>query len=181
VTAAAARETFAWIPGGDAGTFATLERMAQLVRGEYASDAVRSLAIDVTPHHAPLGFTFCPGQRLTTLRQWLAGRLHFTEDPRGVEALHTPKRLIEMLERTGELAVDCDDVAIFAAALAASLGYPVRFVAVALDFSDAFVHVWAEAALPSRPGYVIEFDITRPFQAMPVGSFRRTLLYPVVL
>lgn len=165
-----------WIPDGDAGTLATLAHMRDLVRAQYAEWPVRDRAM-LAIRDAGTD----PLAQLLAIRAWLASVLRFTNDPRNTEALHTPVRLLELIDRYGALAADCDDVAILGAALAASIGFPVRFVAVALDKDGPYEHVWAEAASPTGIGEVVEFDVTRPWQQLPDGLVKRPLLYPVIL
>lgn len=71
------------------------------------------------------------------------------------EMLISPGRLLDMIEK-GSAYADCDDVAMLAAALLASIGIQTRFKAVMRDFRGGhFRHVFTEYKLgehePWRP------------------------------
>lgn len=163
-------ETWYSIPGGDAGTDATVQHMARLARTQASDPWVLVLAANFVNDSRPLD----------ALREWLDSVLVFTEDPPEVEALYTPRRMLEQVEYTGTLRVDCDDVATLGATLALAMGYPARFVVVALgdplDASAPYSHVWVEARGGS--GWV-ELDVTRPFQRVPVERITRVKMFDV--
>ena len=169
-----------WIPWGDAGTDATLAMMASAVRAEYWSGPVRELATDIVADARAVG-----DEQLWAIRAFLARIVQFTADPRDKEGVYSPVALVTMYRRTDRLTVDCDDVAVLGVALAASIGFAVRFLAVGLTPEGPFRHVWGEAQglAPDSSGIepVVEFDVTRPWLRLPVEALHRPLLYPVIL
>jgi transglutaminase-like putative cysteine protease len=64
-------------------------------------------------------------------------------------------------------------VAVLAGALAKSIGFPVRLMAVALDGRPVFGHVWAEAR--NRQGQWVDFDVTRSAQGLERARITRVL------
>lgn len=139
-----------WIPGGDAGTLATLVQMRALARDGVRDPLVRAVAARFAGYE--------PAVQVATLRSWLAMRWHFAPDPRAHETLVPPGAQLRVEAQTGRLAGDCDDGAILAASLLLALGIPARFVV--LGFGPGvppFQHVFTEAHTPS--GWQ-ELDVT---------------------
>jgi transglutaminase-like putative cysteine protease len=163
------------IPSGVAGTRATLRQMAALVRrgsGEWATrEAVSSILRSVPAKDTRA--------QAMAIRGWCQSRIQFLADPYGQETLFGVDLMLAMIARDGKVLVDCDDAAILSGALAASAGMPVRFVAITLlENPNEFVHVWAEC-MPLGTGAWIEFDVTRPFQHIPVERIGKMLIHPV--
>lgn len=150
-----------FIPSGDAGTYATLAIMRRLAKQGALHPLVRQTAIDIT-----FGMGTNPTAQARTIREWLSQSILFQRDPYGVEALHAPDAILRSVLTRGTASLDCDDVAVLAAALGLSLGLAARYVAVGFNSPNApFRHVWAELADPRRPAW-IECDITRPAQGL---------------
>lgn len=175
-TLGAVRATLGAIPTGDAGTRTTLIRMRQLARAGRWHPRVRTLAMQIVR-----GLGGRDGvMQAAALRDWLERNVEFLRDPDGIEALHTPEAMLRLLLTYGPpLAIDCDDAAILAAALAGSIGLRSRFVAVGfLSPAAPFRHVWAEVAPPSSSQWM-EMDVTRAAQALPIQRVSRVLVMPV--
>lgn len=146
------------IPDGDAGTFATIEHMRALVNDRCAHWRIRDLALRI------IGRADAPGEQAARIRAWLRTRVRFVPDPDTTELLHDPVLLAEWIDRDGSVGVDCDDVAMLAAALGKSIGLAARFVVVAFFASDApYSHIWAE--LFDGSGWR-EMDTTRKVQGI---------------
>ena len=110
---------FHGIPEGPAGTQATLQRMAKLVREYRQHPTLRQLAVELTTQLSNRDYV----GELFALRQFVAQYIRYVPDIRETETLHTPLRTIQ--NRGG----DCDDQAILVATLAETLNKPTRFVA----------------------------------------------------
>lgn len=168
------RVTSIALPGGDAGTIATLRHMKRLARQGAIHPLVRQTAINIT-----YGMGTQPLAQAKTLRAWLEQSILFQRDPYQIEALHAPDAVLRAILTRGTASLDCDDVAILAAALGITLGLRARFVAVGFGGSrDSFRHVWADLADPRRPGWV-DCDITRPAQGLSGVAISRTLTMEV--
>lgn len=167
------------IPGGDLGVLVTLGTMRGYARrGMYQPD-VRQLALDIT--------TGLPGRdsrsQIFAIRNWLDTFVWFTRDPTSAELLYTPERMVKLLRdprRGGILRIDCDDVAILAAAIGGSVGLRSRFVVVGfLSPSAPFRHVWTELAAPEGAGGWLDMDVTRGAQAINPANISRRMIVQV--
>jgi hypothetical protein len=97
------------------------------------------------------------------IRAFVAGRLRFLRDPRGVEVLTPPAVHLAMIRDRGFVQGDCDDAATLAGALCHSIGLPVILKAVAFYAPNAaFSHVYAIARTydKGKPAPV-ELDTTK--------------------
>jgi hypothetical protein len=166
------------IPNGDAGTRATVRWMKRLASEGRLSPIVRDYALRIARG--------IPGRDGTSqalaIRRWLASNIEFRRDPYGAELLYTPARLLRILTKQGPpLYIDCDDVAILAAALGGAVGLRSRFQVVGfLSPSAPYRHVWADLSSPSRGARWVDMDVTR--QAQPTaaqGAISRRWLVPV--
>lgn len=165
-----------FIPDGDAGTIATVRRMARLVITGATDPLVRDTASTVVAGVSGRE----PVQQAQAIRRWLASHFQFLRDPHGAELLHSPRLLLTWVGQRGKVQADCDDAAILGAALARAIGLKVRFVVVGfLAPSAPFRHVWAEASASSGPhaGEWVEFDVTRQAQAIPWDKISRTRFF----
>jgi hypothetical protein len=163
------------IAAGDAGTRQTLSEMAALIRAGSLTPAVRDVAVTVAGEQPD------PVRQLAALRYWLAAKWQFIRDPSSGELLHDTAWLLRDLRERGVIAGDCDDAAILGGALAASIGFRVALVVIALRGSgtDEYSHVWASASPPEPCTMAdgrqlwIELDITRPMQRIPLDRVAR--------
>ena len=111
------------------------------------------------------------------IRSFLESHTEFLRDPDGVEMLHGPVWQLQQIHNSGLVSVDCDDVAMLAAALGKAVGLQARFVVVAFGNSRApYQHVWTELG---RGNVWVDMDVTRPAQGLPFGMISRTLTQSV--
>lgn len=150
------------IPDGDAGTFATLDAMRGLARQASIDPTVRATTAALV-RDVP----FDRGNTHAVLiRRWIEARVYFLADPTYAEALHDPVWQIKQILTRGTVGVDCDDVAMLAAAMGLSVGLKARFAVVGFTSPNApFQHVWTELAAIQSPRWAI-VDPTRPMQAL---------------
>lgn len=147
------------LPGGDAGTRATLAHLAAVARGASwhpeLRDAARAIFRD------DLGRRGLGPAAPLALREWIARVQVYLPDPLAAEYISNPVALLAQLEEGGgRIAGDCDDVAGLVAALALAAGLRARFLAVQFDGQAGFRHVWAAVAFPGGPW--VDCDPTRP-------------------
>lgn len=82
-------------------------------------------------------------RRIEEANSWL--RRFFVYRGEIEEVIRTPEFMLNDLEKIGRLEGDCDDISTFSAAVFASLGYPVRLVAIRYTPGQlAFEHVFTE-------------------------------------
>lgn len=160
-----------WIPTGDAGIRATIEKMAGFANAAQADPLTVETAHRIV-RTCRARDTRCNGLRI---RAWLAGNFRFVPDSVDVETFRTPEYLLHQLAEWGYMTGDCDCAATLGAALGKAIGMPARFVVLGFpSMSDAYGHVYAE--LETDSGWV-DLDVTKP--RGPVESASRTLLYDV--
>jgi hypothetical protein len=157
------------LPSSDLGTFWTLAQMRGMVIREFLNPIVRLTAAQIV--------TGTGGQdaleQAYLIREFLSAHTEFLRDPDGVEMLHGPVWQLQQIQNTGIVSVDCDDVAMLAAALGKSIGLRARFVVVAFGSAHApYQHVWAELGRGNR---WVDMDVTRPAQGLSFASISRTL------
>lgn len=148
-----------WIPRGDLGIEWTVRRMRQLVASSLGSPLLATTAAHIVRRSRS------PAEAADRIRGFLEEAVRFEHDPRGVELLKPPDMMLEELEQRGEAVGDCDDVAVFGAALGRAIGLPARFVLLAFTHGAPFEHVYTE--LQTEEGWR-ELDTTRPHQ-LPSG------------
>lgn len=161
------RSALSVIPSGDAGTYAVLAKMRSIARSAISNPLTRHTAASITDG------IVSPRLQIIAIRQWIEDHVLFQRDPVGVETLHTPEVMLRAVLTRGYAAVDCDDVAILAAALGLAVGLRARFVVVGFHSPSApFRHVWTDLS-PARSAQWIDLDTTRPDQALAVAAISR--------
>jgi transglutaminase-like putative cysteine protease len=126
------------LPDGDAGTRATLQVMASLVRQYRKNIAVRSLALDIVesvPGHKNFG------GEAAALCNWVRSNIRYVRDINEVETVQTPLKTLDIGQG------DCDDQASLLASLLEAVGFPTRFMAIKTAAFGPFIHVLAQAKI----------------------------------
>lgn len=145
------------IAGGDVGSMQTLGFMRTLVNKSLVDPHVVAAAKDAVAD-CPQGDHEC---NALAVERWLAEHFHFVRDPRGVELLHEPTYMVQVVARRGLFAGDCDDAAVLGAALGKSVGLRARFRAIGFRRSGPLAHVIADVRTPR--GW-LPLDVTKPAQ-----------------
>jgi transglutaminase-like putative cysteine protease len=156
------------LPGSDFGTRITLWQMRAMVYREFMNPMVRLTATEIAAGTDG-------AEQAHAIRDYLEHRTEFVRDPDGVEMLHGPVWQLQQIRQNGVVRVDCDDVAMLAAALGKAVGLRARFVVVGFDNPRApYRHVWAELSPRNLPAWV-DMDVTRPAQGLPFNRIARVL------
>ncbi len=164
------------LPPSDLGTYLTLGAMRAMVNREFLLPVVRLTASDVV---AGIGGRDGVAQSYA-IREWVEMHSEFLRDPDRVEMLHGPAWQVGRILTTGQVALDCDDIAMLTAALGKAVGLRARFVVVGFDDPRApFRHVWAELSQRTPPMEWVEMDLTRPAQGIAVNRIRRAFAIDV--
>ncbi len=125
------------LPNGSAGTFATLEAMAQCVRGEIPPDF--SGADDPWVKETARQVAFGSSDSIQAIFDYVTNWIEYTPHP-------IDKQIVQDCQRTIEIGSgDCVSLSVCAATLLASLGYQVRFVAQYPSEDTGYSHVYCEA------------------------------------
>jgi transglutaminase-like putative cysteine protease len=141
------------IPGGLAGTKATLKIMVNIARRFLkpppgTAQAQSLVIVRTTAQQLVQGCGekdyWCEA---STLQVFVRDRIRYVRDMRSAETIQFPDKTLQL--KSG----DCDDKAMLFNALAGSIGFPTRFAAIGVR-GEPFSHVMAQADLPAAGGYV---------------------------
>ena len=160
------------IAGGDFGSRQTLGKMRGLVNRALTDPTVITTAKDVVAYVPPGDFE---GQAMA-IGSWLAEHFQFVRDPLGVELLHEPRYMLQVIDRRAFFSGDCDDAAVLGAALAKAVGLRARFRAIGFRRGGLLSHVIADVWTPR--GWV-QYDVTRPAQFTRLPRVARSLIVEV--
>lgn len=130
----------------------TLDLMAKLVRGFRKNPVIREIATSLVQHLPAKAFY----SEVEELFEFVQSSIRYVQDINSVETLHTPLAVLTV--RHG----DCDDMSTLLSALAQSIGFQTRFVAIGFE-PDCFEHVYTEIMLPDT-GEWIAADPTEPYE-----------------
>ncbi len=151
----------AGLPGGRAGTIATLKHMREFVRASLRNPAqiVRHTALSILVERQipPRKWNL----ELNALMQFVQDRIRYVKDPVGLELVQAPERTLEIKQG------DCDDKSTLLAALLMATGHPARFTVVGFK-GGPFSHVLVEAKTGKR-WVPMETIISKPFGWFPPG------------
>lgn len=81
---------------------------------------------------------------------WVRSRVRYTPDPRNVELVYSPSRLLDLIVTHGKAAEDCDGIAGLTATLLDSIEIPARVKLVSLhpETPHRPTHILAESNIP---------------------------------
>lgn len=108
-----------------------------------------------------------------TIRKWCDDRFRYVRDPRNVELLQSPARMLEEIDTYGYFAGDCDEASILTATLCTAVGIRCELHAVSFRVGRPLSHVFA-VAYPER-GAPVDLDIVRPPEVPLPSRFPQTL------
>jgi transglutaminase-like putative cysteine protease len=151
----------AGLPGGKAGTVATLKHMKEYVRQALRNPSQKireqALAIFRAEGLPPRKYNL----EMAALHAFVRDAIRYVKDPVGLELVQAPERTLEIGQG------DCDDKSTLLAALLMATGHPCRFTAI--GFKDRpFSHVLVEAR--SGVKWVpMETIIQKPMGWFPTG------------
>ena len=131
--------TLSGIPDGKAGTLTALKTMRELARGGKSNPAVFDLSRNIVKKLPQKDWA----KEVSAVYQWVRDNIRYVRDPRNIETLHTPQKILEYGQG------DCDDQSILLASLLETLGHPARFVAVGF-VPGTYSHVYVETKIGNR-------------------------------
>lgn len=150
---------------GDAGVRQTVETMRGLVNNAITDPLIRRQAFLAT-QHCPRSDKRCV---CYSVLAWVTRHLAYIPDPRGVEALHDPKMIAKAIHTGRAPYGDCDDFAMYTAALLKAIGLQPSFRVVGTGHQFHHIYVTCENLL---------LDGTRQEWSLPVPE-GRTWTVPV--
>jgi hypothetical protein len=77
----------------------------------------------------------------------------YANDPRHVEMVKTPRRMVEEIMQRGATTVDCDDISVMAATMAMVVGRRPQFVALGFE-PDHLTHVALRVQEPKSEAWI---------------------------
>lgn len=122
------------VPSGNAGVFATIRAMRELVNARKADPRIIQAATSII-WCAPERDELC---EVEALHAYVRDSIRYVRDPHALESLTDPA--LTLARRVG----DCDDQAALLAALLEAVGYATRFVIGAFAHPGAWDHVWLQ-------------------------------------
>jgi hypothetical protein len=129
------------IATGQQGTLETLRAMRAIVNDATRDPVVTTLAFTLFEECKCLRCLKCVVELIDL---WTRDHFVYVSDGDEMEIINTPGYDIKQIADTGNFGGDCDDVAVFSAALFKSLGLQLRFVAIKTDPVENFSHVYVE-------------------------------------
>lgn len=148
---------------------ATLKKLVQLAqKASVHHDIIRAArqivsVCDSRNDDCELEAIFDAVKNGTPMVRGLERGLKYISDPRYADHFTAPARLLEMC-RDGACGADCDDHAMFVAALCGALGFRSGLRAYARPDERLYSHVYAVVVYPKRPPFesVVPMDTTVP-------------------
>ena len=140
------------LPDGDAGTRATLQTMAAIVRQYRKNLDIRTLALDIV--RSVPGHKNFEGQAAAVCR-WVRSNIQYVRDVNDVETIQTPLKTLDFGQG------DCDDQSTLVASLLQAVGFQTRFLAIKTAALGPYVHVVAQALIGSD---WVPLETTEPWE-----------------
>lgn len=104
--------------------------------------------------------------------------IRYTNDPRHVEVVKDPQRIVEEINSPLQAAeCDCDESATFVATLALQLGRSVQFVALGFGPGTALTHVGARAQEPKSGRWIWLDSVAGPRESEAARKATRVVFY----
>jgi transglutaminase-like putative cysteine protease len=143
------------IPGGRAGTRATLRIMSRLISAAKKDPFIRQKAEQIIEHIAGKDFK----GEARAIHSYVRDEIRYLKDIDGVERVAEPRET--MRTRRG----DCDDKVVVAGSLLQSIGHPVRLIAAGYNYQP-YSHVYLETLI-GPTWYPMELTECLPFGTPP--------------
>lgn len=134
-----------WVEDGNAGILQELERMRVL--------SEPTMRVVTVVNAILAGESGTPLDAVGLIYRWVQSHMRYTPDataPDEVDVLHAADVLLELIERQGYAAGDCDDYVILLAAMLKALGLAPSFVVVSQRPDQLFEHVYLSVYLSGR-------------------------------
>lgn len=101
----------------------------------------------------------------------------YTNDPRHVELIKDPQRLVEEIQQFGTAECDCDESSAFVAAVALQLGRQVQFVALGFGDGQQLTHVGVRALEPKSSRWIWLDSVAGPREREAAMRARKIVFY----
>lgn len=142
------------IPGGAAGTKATLKIMRRVIRKYKAALTIRLLAQKLTRKLPQKNYT----SEARAIHHFVKNRIRYVRDIRGIETIQTPIQTLKL--GSG----DCDDKSVMVASLLEAIGHRTRLVACGFHRPKNYSHVFVQTKIGNK---WVSVECTEPW---PLGK-----------
>lgn len=162
-----------WIPGGDAGTAATIARMRDMVDAGKHSEEIRQEFISPILHGQMYPNRQCAAKDylcyVRNFFEFCRDKILYVYDPAGIELVEHPLLVLR------KKMADCDSVCVALCTLCESVGLPCRFVTIRSDAAnpDVFTHVYCECKVPRKGWVPMDATMSHPFGWAPDPKYPR--------
>jgi hypothetical protein len=137
---------------GRAGSLQTLMEMKRLVIEAIHSQVPRNIALSIVHSGASN-----PDNLVLVLKNWIQVHVYLVDEFE--ELLISPVVMLDEILLSGKTSGDCDDVAMIAASMLASVGADTRLVAVFRQPDGSYGHVFCQYKFPRQDEWR-DFDPT---------------------
>lgn len=156
---------------GPQDTIATMIKQIKGARGE-RSVLVRQVLEDIIRYVQPKDYL----SEILAVRYWVAEHLRFSNDPRGVEWVRDPQRLVEEVLQYGITRADCDEIAELIATFGLQLGRDADLVTVGFGKAGSYSHVFARIKEPKSNQFIVTDPVAGTTEA---DMLRRVTTYKI--
>jgi len=150
----------------------TVVTMIRMVRGPRGANGplVRSLKEHIIRDLQPKDYF----SELLAVRNYAAEKIRYANDALTQEQVQDPERIAEQIVSHGRAVGDCDDIALFIAALDLALGRQAEFVTVGFAAPGHFSHVFTRGYEPKSKQWIVQDPVAGTDEA---GMLRRVTTY----
>ncbi len=92
---------------------------------------------------------------LLAVRHFAAEKCKYSNDALTVEQVQDPQRTCEQIIQHGKAVIDCDEIALFIAALTRQLGRETEFITVGFGAPGHYAHVFTRAKEPKSGKWIV--------------------------
>lgn len=135
---------------GAPDTVRAMVRLAHGPRGEQ-SMMVRSVTERITAGLQPKDYL----GEIVAIRNWVAERVRYMNDPLHVELVKDPQRLTEEVLSWGSATADCDEIACLIGTMCLQLGRVAEFVIVGFGQRGHYSHVFCRVLEPKSGKWIV--------------------------
>lgn len=138
-------ERFLPVPDGDAGSIATLHRIAELVRlpdpfVDDFTDILSAATVEMSGGQEPP-----PVELVRLVFEWGRSHMLYTPDRNDsdiLDEIRTPGYLLKEIDTFGAALGDCDDYVVLYGAILYRLGFPVTLEAISREDDEILDHIY---------------------------------------
>lgn len=136
--------------GGPVHTIQVMQQMCVGPRGE-RSMLLHSLRNYIVRELQPKDYL----SEILAVRNFASEHIRYSNDPLTEEQVQDPERITEQIIKFGKAAGDCDDLALWIAAISRQLGREAQFVTVGFEAPGRYSHVFTRVKEPKSGQWIV--------------------------